>query len=98
MVENGHFGHFWVQPGHFVGPTGPKWSKNRFFHKSKKCRENTLKQSPTDLDRFRMLLGVKKSIDPPDVHNWPPRSLAAFCARLERREGLAVTPGAARAS
>ena len=39
MVENGHFDHFWAQPGHFVGPAGPKWSKKRFFHKSIKCRE-----------------------------------------------------------
>ena len=30
---------FWVLLGHFVWPGGPKWSKNRNFHKNKKCRE-----------------------------------------------------------
>ena len=46
MAKNGPkwpkwpFGPFLAILGHFLGPVGPKWSKNRFFHKSIKCRGN----------------------------------------------------------
>ena len=37
--KNDHFGPFWAQLGHFVGPAWPKWPKNEIFAKSRKCRE-----------------------------------------------------------
>ena len=55
-------GHFWPYWDILLGQPGQNGEKIEFFIKVKNVGKTILKPSPTDLERFRMVLGVKKSI------------------------------------